>query len=703
MSTHALLHVSAFSLSQVTSQRLFSVEYAVKLLKKLADDGNFKLGKVVHALLVVSSHASEDHIIQNNCLINLYSRCGQLAVARRVFDRLSQRNVVSWSILMAGYLHNGYAWEVTNLFKDMISVDKIFPNEYVLSTVLSSCSSGRLLHEGQQCHALVLKSGLVFHQYVKNALLSLYTMSSDMEGVLETLKSVPGLDMITYNSVLKGFLDHGYTSEALDVFSRMLADGSAGDSVSYVNIFGLCARLKDLKLGKQVHCRMLKSGLQLDVFLSSAIMDMYGKCGEISGARYIFDSYPNHNVVSWTAILAANFQNECFEEALKLFLRMEFQDVVPNEYTFAVLLNSCAGLSALGCGKTLHARVEKTGHGAFVVVGNALINMYFRSGHIEAARALFSNMISRDTVTWNMTISGFSHHGLGEEALFVFQHMLAAEEKPNYVTFVGVLLACGHLGRIEEGFYYLQHLMRDIGLEPGLEHYTCVVGLLGKAGKLDEAENFMRSTPITWDVVAWRTLLNACNVHRNYDLGKRVAEHLLQLNPNDVGTYILLSNMHAKVKRWDGVAKIRKLLRERNIKKEPGLSWTEIRNETHVFVSDDTQHPETAQIHEKVRKLLADIKPLGYVPDTASVLHDVEQEQQEDYLSYHSEKLAVAYALMKTPSQAPIHVIKNLRICDDCHSALKLISKVAMRMIVVRDVNRFHTFQDGSCSCANYW
>lgn len=248
------------------------------------------MGKAVHALLVVSSNVSEDHIIQNNCLINLYSRCGQLAVARQVFDRLSQRNVVSWSFLMAGYLHNGYAWEVTKLFKDMISVDKIFPNEYVLSTVLSSCSSGGLLHEGRQCHALVLKAGLVFHQYVKNALLSLYTVSSDMEGVLEILKSVPGLDIITYNSILKGFLDHGYTSEALDVFSRMLADGSAGDSVSYVNIFGLCARFKDLKLGKQVHCRMLKSGLQLDVFLSSAIMDMYGKCGEISGARYIFDS-----------------------------------------------------------------------------------------------------------------------------------------------------------------------------------------------------------------------------------------------------------------------------------------------------------------------------------------------------------------------------------------------------------------------------
>ncbi|KAJ8551337.1 hypothetical protein K7X08_000707 [Anisodus acutangulus] len=281
MSRRALLHVSVSSLSQLNSQSLFSLEYAVKLLKKLADDGNIKLGKVVHALLIVSNHASEDHVIQNNCLINLYSRCGQLAVARQVFNRLQQRNVFSWSILMAGYLHNGFTWKVPKLFKDMISVDNLFPNEYVLSTVLSSCSSGGLLHEGRQCHALVLKSGLVFHQYVKNALLSFYTVSSDMEGVREILKSVPGLDNITYNSVLKGFLDHGYTSEALGVFSRMLAEGSVGDSIGYVNVFGLCARLKDLKLGQQVQCRMLKSGLQLDVFLSSAIMDMYGKCGEI--------------------------------------------------------------------------------------------------------------------------------------------------------------------------------------------------------------------------------------------------------------------------------------------------------------------------------------------------------------------------------------------------------------------------------------
>ncbi|KAF8390141.1 hypothetical protein HHK36_024663 [Tetracentron sinense] len=285
-------------------------------------------------------------------------------------------------------------------------------------------------------------------------------------------------------------------------------------------------------------------------------------------------------------------------------------------------------------------------------------------------------------------ISGYSHHGLGREALVIFYDMLASEEIPDYVTFVGVLSACGHLGLVDEGLYYLNKLMKDMGIIPGVEHYTCIIGLLSRAGLLDEAESFMSSSPVKLDIVAWRTLLSGCHIHRNFGLGKRIAEVILQLDPVDVGTYILLSNMYAKARRWDGVMKIRKLMRGRDVKKEPGVSWIEVRNNTHVFVSEDKKHPESRQIYEKVGELLAQIKPLGYVPDIATVLHDVEDEQKEEYLSYHSEKLAIAYGLMNTLPGLPIRVMKNLRICDDCHTAVKLISKVTSRRIIVRDANR---------------
>lgn len=675
----------------------------IQLLKVSADTKNLRFGKMIHAHFIITNQVTKDNIVQVNSLINLYAKCDQIMVARILFDGMRKRNVVSWGALMAGYFHNGLVLEVLRLFKTMISVDYMRPNEYIFATIISSCSDSGQVVEGWQCHGYALKSGLVFHQYVKNALICMYSRRSDVKGAMSVWYEVPGLDVFSYNIIINGLLENGYPSEALEVLDRMVDECIVWDNVTYVTAFGLCSHLKDLRLGLQVHCRMFRTGAEYDSFVSSAIIDMYGKCGNILNARKVFNRLQTKNVVSWTAILAAYSQNGCFEEALNFFPEMEVDGLLPNEYTFAVLLNSCAGISALGHGKLLHARIKKSGFEDHIIVGNALINMYSKSGSIEAAHKVFLEMIYRDSITWSAMICGLSHHGLGREALVVFQEMLAAKECPHYVTFVGVLSACAHLGSVQEGFYYLNQLMKQTGIEPGVEHYTCIVGLLCKAGRLDEAENFMKSTPVKWDVVAWRTLLSACHVHQNYGLGKKVAELVLQMDPGDVGTYILLSNMYAKAKRWDGVVKIRKLMRERNVKKEPGASWIEIRNSIHVFVSEGKTHPESNQIYEKVQELLTMIRPMGYVPDIAAVFHDVEDEQKREYVSYHSEKLAIAYGLMKTPSGAPIRVIKNLRMCVDCHSAVKLISKVTNRMIIVRDANRFHCFGDGGCSCADYW
>ncbi|KAF5748987.1 pentatricopeptide repeat-containing protein [Tripterygium wilfordii] len=682
----------------------FSSKDFTEVLKLSANTRNLKLGRATHAYLITTNHSfGALNLFQTNSLINFYAKCGKLVIARKLFDSMRDRNVVSWGALMAGYFHGGVVTEVLKLFKTMVSEDGVQPNEYILSTVLSSCSDSGNADEGRQCHGYAFKYGFLFHLYVKNAVIDMYSGCFDVQGAVRVFFDVPGNDLFSYNSVMNGLLEHGYFKEALEVLGKMVSELVRWDSVTYVMVFGLCASLKDLKMGSQVHGQMLANDVEFDMFVGSAVINMYGKCGKIIDAGKVFNRLPSRNVVLWTAIMASYFQNGFYEEALNLFPEMQLQDVPPNEFTFAVLLNSAAGLSTLRHGYLLHACAEKSGYKDHINVGNALINMYSKGGNVKAANKVFSGMIYRDTISWNAVICGYAHHGLGKEALFVFQHMLAAQESPNYVTFVGVLSACSHLGLVQEGFYYLNHLMKQFGIEPELEHYTCIVGLLGKAGCLGEAHNLLRSTPVKWDVVAWRTLLNACHIHRNYGLGKQVGKSVLEMDPSDVGTYVLLSNMYAKEKRWDGVVKIRKLMREKNIKKEPGVSWIEIRNVTHVFVSDDNKHPESSQINEKVVDLLAMIKPLGYAPDIASVLHDVEDEAKEGYLSYHSEKLAIAYGLMKMPSEAPIYIIKNLRICDDCHSAVKLISKVTERVIVVRDTNRFHHFQNGCCSCADYW
>ncbi|KAJ0988545.1 hypothetical protein J5N97_006901 [Dioscorea zingiberensis] len=576
-------------------------------------------------------------------------------------------------------------------------------NEYVFATALASCSDMRALEEGRQCHAYVLKSGLVFHSHVRNALLHMYFESLSMEDALRVFETVPGLDVFALNSMINGFVESGRLSDAMDIVSSMVKEVELWDHVTYVSVLGLCATSKDARFGWQVHDQILKRGIAFSVFVGSGIVDMYGKCGNVQSARCAFYELPGKNVVSWTAIMATFAQNGFFEESLKLFLEMGIDEVQPNEFSYAVLLNSCAGLSALKNGDALNAHAEKSGHKSHVVVGNALINMYLKSGSVEDARSVFASMRQRDIISWNSIITGYSHHGLGREALEAFHDMLTEGEVPTYVTFVGVLSACGNLGLVDDGFYYLDHFMKDLGIEPGVEHYTCMVRLLCRAGQLDKAESFMRYTCNEWDIVAWRTLLSSCQVHRYYNLGKRVAEHILQLYPDDVGTYVIVSNMHAKANRWDEVVKIRKLMRGRDIKKEPGVSWIQIRGETHVFASEDKKHPFMSQICDKVQELLNQIKLIGYVPNIDSVLHDVEDEQKEEYLSYHSEKLAIAFGLISIPPGAPIHVIKNLRMCDDCHTAVKLISIVTSRKIIIRDANRFHCFDTGVCSCDDYW
>ncbi|RZC56788.1 hypothetical protein C5167_015638 [Papaver somniferum] len=664
-----------------------SLENTIKLLKISADDRNLKLGKIIHTQLIISNQRKELNLTETNCLINFYAKCGEVSVARKLFDQMPERNVVSFNALMTGYLHKQLPLEVLELFKSMDTWE-LQPNEYIFATVLASCSDVRALDEGKQCHGHVLKSGLVFHQYVKNALIDMYSRCSDVKAALGVLKMVPGSDILSYNSIITGFLENGHLNEGLEVLREMVDGYLVMDGFTYVTVLGLCAGLKDLKLGMQIHSQILMREVEIDGFVGSSLIDMYGRCGKLLYAKSIFDVLEKRNVVHWTSMMAAYAQKGCFEDALILFLKMELAGVLPNEFTFAVMLNCCAGLSALRSGDLFNSRAEKCGFKAHLIFGNALINMYSKSGSIEDAQRVFLDMGNRNNVTWNAMISGYAHHGLGRQALVVFQQMIASFCVPDYITFVGVLSACGHLGLVDEGFYYLNTLMGKYRLVPGMEHYTCIIRLLGRAGLLDEAEKYMKSTPVQWDVVAWRTLLSACHAHQNISLGKRIADILRGLDSNDVATYILLCNMYAKAKRWDEVANIKKLLRGRGIKKEPGVSWIQVKNKTHVFVSEDKKHLESKKIHQKVDELITQIKMLGYMPDIGIVLHDVGDEQKEEHLSYHSEKLAIAFAVINTPSGAPIHVIKNLRMCDDCHSAVKLIAHVTERKIVVRDANR---------------
>ncbi|XP_020574733.1 pentatricopeptide repeat-containing protein At5g39680 [Phalaenopsis equestris] len=682
-------------------RRLASSQTNLSLLKIISKTKDLRLGKSIHAKLIISNLCD---IIESNYLIDLYAKCRHLSSARQVFDMMPEKNVVSFSSLMAGYFHDGRPSEVLSLFKTMaFGLLWPRPNEFILATVLSSCSDMQAFEMGLQCHAYVLKSGLLFHSYVRNVLLQMYSTCSGLEDAQKVFQSVPGADIVSLNSMINSFLEHGRMEEAMDVLIRMVSEISQWDHITYVAVLGLCADFKNLVFGLQAHCQILRRGFEKNLFVGSAIVDMYGKSGDFFAARSAFNELSSRNVISWTAMMAACTQNSFFEESLKLFLKMQMEGTQPNELTYAVALNACAGLAALSNGSSLNAHAEKSGYKAHLTVRNALINMYSKSGSIEDAQEIFKDLTLKNTITWNSMINGYSHNGFGRKALETFHEMLAEEVAPTYITFIGVLSACGHLGLVDEGFYYINHFMRNLGIIPGVEHHTCIVGLLCRAGRLDEADRYMRTTNSEWDLISWRTLLSACQLHKKFGLGRKVADFIFQLYPNDVGTYILMSNMYAKGNRWDLVVQIRKLMREKCIKKEPGVSWIQFRNELHVFASEDNQHPLIDKIHRKLNELFDEIKAMGYVANTASFLHDVEEEYKECYLKFHSEKLAVVFGLISTSLGAPIYVIKNLRMCEDCHVVIKLFSKATNRKMVVRDVNRFHCFEDGLCSCDDYW
>ncbi|XP_057869692.1 pentatricopeptide repeat-containing protein At3g26782, mitochondrial-like [Cryptomeria japonica] len=329
--------------------------------------------------------------------------------------------------------------------------------------------------------------------------------------------------------------------------------------------------------------------------------------------------------------------------------------------------------------------------------------MYAKCGSIQKARELFDKMNHPRKVSWNAMIAGYAMHGYGKDALKLFELMELSGSNPNHVSFVSVLFACSHAGFINDGCKYFNLMSCSYCIMPTIDHYVCMIDLLGRAGYLEEALNFIIKMPIKLDAVAWKCLLGACRTHKNIGLGEFVATLLFESDAENDAPYVLLSNIYAELGSWGSFQKVRNLMKDRGIKKNPGCSWIEVHKMVHVFCVGDRSHPQTEEIYAKLEKLSWEMKAAGYNTDTGYALNDVEEEEKELLLCHHSEKLAIAFGLLNTFPGTTIRIVKNLRVCNDCHTATKFISKVAGREIIVRDANRFHHFKLGQCSCGDYW
>lgn len=539
-----------------------------------------------------------------------------------------------------------------------------------------------------------------------NTMISGYAKRGDMAEARQLFDLMPrGMrDGFSWSSVMSGYIRHGQPEEALRLYREMQMDGrAAGNKFTVSSALAASAAVLSLRSGKEIHGHVIRGELASDAVLWSALSDMYAKCGAIAEARHIFDSSPNRDVVSWSAMIGRYFDAGRSEEGLRLFSDMLRSGVRPNEFTFAGVLNVCSERTMEAVGKQVHGHMARIDWDPFSFAAGALIDMYSKCGNISSASKVFESMPQTDLVSWTSLISGLAQNGYPMEALRYFDSLLSSGTKPDHITFVGVLSACTHAGLVDKGLEIFWSIEKDHALAHTSDHYACVVDLLSRAGRFAEAEEIIRRMPMKPDKFLWASLLGGCRIHGNIRLARQAAEALFRLEPENAATYVTLANIYATAGLWDEVAWTRRLMEEKGVVKKPGSSWIEVERKAHRFLVGDDSHPRIKEIHAQLEKLSAKMKEEGYIPDTQFVLHDVEEEQKEQNLAYHSEKLAVAFGIIATPPPAAIKVFKNLRICGDCHTAIKFISRIAQREIIVRDSSRFHHFKDGSCTCGDYW
>lgn len=503
--------------------------------------------------------------------------------------------------------------------------------------------------------------------------------------------------------MIRGNSTSGIFHRSLKLYAKMIESGLRPDKYAFPFALKSCAGLSDLTMGKQIHQHVICHGCSNDLFVDAALVDMYAKCGCVDDARILFDKMPVRDLVCWTSMISGYVHNGYDGETLEFFDLMRCSGVKPNRVSLLSVLLACGHLGAFRKGEWFHNYVIQTGFDSDILISTAVIDMYAKCGSLDLAQYMFDQTRGKDVVCWSAMIANYGTHGLGRNAVDVFNQMVDAGVKPNQVTFTCLLSACSHSGLLEEGRMYFESMSGQYGIMPKLNHYACMVDLLGRAGQLFEAEKLVLRMPLEPDPSIWGSLLGACRIHGNLDLGERVADRIFQLDPTQSGYYVLLSNIYAAKSRWDEVQKVRKLMIGRGVNKTQGFSLVEFNNCVYKFGVGDRSHPQSDKIYSFLEELAAPMRQLGYVPLTDFALHDVEDEMKEAALSHHSERLAIAFGLLNTSASTPIRITKNLRICGDCHNAIKFISKIVNRIIIVRDMNRFHRFEDGSCSCSDYW
>ncbi|KAK4792390.1 hypothetical protein SAY86_022825 [Trapa natans] len=575
-------------------------------------------------------------------------------------------------------------------------------------SLLSHCSS---LRELKQIHAFVIKTNIQDDLPTATRLISSCTVKPSAASVAYAHKMFdrnPEPNIVLFNALSRVYsrLDGGLSIKAVHLFSHVLTLGLSPDYHTFPALFKACTTSKALVEGKQLHGFALKLSLaDKNIFVSPTLINMYTECGDVDSGRKVFDGIPSPCVVAYNSMITCYVRANRPNEALSMFQEMQDKDILPSDVTMLSVLSSCAQLGALDLGKWAHEFVKKNGLNRFVKVNTALIDMYAKCRSLEDAVSVFREMEFRDTQAWTAIIAAYGIHGRSSEAISMYEEMKRSGIPPDQSTILSLLRTCSQTGLVKEGYEFLESMKKEFRISPKIKHYGCMVDLLGRAGRLEEAYKFIHDLRIKPTPILWRRLLSACSSHDNVEMGKRVMERILELDSSHIGDYEIFSDMCARSGKWDQVDRMRKLMIDEGVVKVPGCSSIELDNVVHKFFArDGIGSSISTALHRSTDRLFEELKLAGYVPDTSLVNHvDMDEEEKEITLRYHSGKLAITFSLLNGPPGMAIRVVKNLRVCRDCHSAAKLISSVFSRRIIFKDAQRFHHFENGECSCGDFW
>ncbi|EPS61477.1 hypothetical protein M569_13318 [Genlisea aurea] len=651
---------------------------------------NLRLGREIHVHLLKYGYESDVDVL--NALITMYAKCGDLSGAAAVFDGMSQRDRISWNAIISGCFGNGEFSTGLRLFFSMRE-SGFHPDLMTMTSVISASEFWGDEILGRAVHGYVAKMDYGVEDSVSNSLIQMYSSYGRWDEAETVFSRIEFRDAVSWTSMISGYGNNGRPDKAVETYRTMEANGVDPDEITVAAVLSACSALgssSDVVVGSDVHELARSSGFEDHILVSNALIDFYSKRASVDEALKVFHRMHEKNVVSWSSIInGLHINGRSFEALAYLSRMMKTTAPDPNAATLVSALSACSRIGSLMRGKEIHGYVLRKGLAFDGFLPNALLQMYVRCcgrGRTRLAKNQFrASSGRRDAASWNILLTDYAQKGRVSAVEKLFLRMIDSGVEPDEITFVALLVACSRSGMVDRGLEHFQRMKSEHSVAPNLKHYACVVDLLGRSGKLDDAHGVIREMPMEPDAAVWGALLNACRIHKRVDLGEIAAERIFRTGERGSGYYALLCGLYSESgKAMRGETGIRI--------PDPGCSWIEVRGKTHAFLSGDGSHPEIegiVAVWEGIReRMIGD----GWV---------IEEEEGDELLLScgHSERLAVAFGLMNTSPGMPIRVTKNVGMCRACHGSMKFVSRVFRREVSVTETANFHHFKDGNCSC----